>query len=105
MNDSGAHILARNMNTTPEFISKQPTGSFAISIRNSPAVSVKITPFVMEKMPRMTAGEMSKLRDKMRDKYSAPPPSDEPAPQETPEPAVDHVARAANIPGDMLRYS
>jgi hypothetical protein len=72
VNDSGAHTLARNMGTTPDFIQKQPVGSFAIALRNEPAVSIKIPHGKMEAMERRTTDEIARIRAQMREKYAVP---------------------------------
>jgi len=72
VNDAGSHLLARNMGTTPEFIAKQPLGHFAIAIRNEPALSIRIPPFVMENMPKIDDTQMKALKARMREKYAVP---------------------------------
>ncbi|MGF6428193.1 hypothetical protein [Bradyrhizobium elkanii] len=89
VNDSGAHTLARNMTTTPDFIQKQPVGSFAISLRNEPAVAIRVPHGEMEKMSRRSPAEMSEIRARMRERYAvkvaAPSPRDPPP---SPEPTI-----------------
>ena len=88
VSDANAHALARNMRTTPEFIEKQPTGSFAAYIRGMPhAVSIQVPFLVMERMARMTGVQRDQVRRDMRARYaerrrdrtaSAAPPRDPP---------------------------
>ena len=97
VNDSGAHLLARNMGTKPEFIASQPVGHFAISLRNEPAASIKIPAFVMEKMPRISDGDMAVLKHRMREKYSVRyTPTDDATPP--PEPVVVQPRRRQEPP-------
>jgi hypothetical protein len=72
VSDRDAHALARNMRTTPDFIESQSRGSFAAHVRNftSNAVSLRIPFGVLEDQERMTAGEQSALRDRMRSQYA-----------------------------------
>ncbi|MDO8878372.1 MAG: ATP-binding protein, partial [Pseudolabrys sp.] len=72
VSDRDAHALARNMRTTPDFIESQSRGSFAAYVRNftSNAVSLRIPFGVLEDQERMTAGEQSALRDRMRAQYA-----------------------------------
>lgn len=72
VSDSGAHVLARNMGTTPDFIQKQPVGSFAISLRNELATSIKIPAGAMEALPRRSATELKQIRQYMRERYAVP---------------------------------
>ena len=86
-NVTDSSILAKHMRTSPEFISDQPALSFAVFIRGSTpqAISLKVTPGLMERMERMSADEQRALQQVMRDRYavspakagprSAPPPS------------------------------
>jgi hypothetical protein len=97
VSDANAHALARNMRTTPEFIEKQPTGSFATYIRGMPnAVSIQVPFLVMEKMARMTGSQREQVRRDMRVKYaerwgerkaSAAPKADKPQDPSDTDPA------------------
>ncbi len=73
VNDSDAHALARNMQTTPEFLVNQPEQTFAASVRGitREALSLKVPFFVMEKLTRMTSEEQQQIRNTMRKRYSA----------------------------------
>lgn len=109
VNDSGAHVLARNMAATPELISKQPVGHFAIALRNNPAVSIRIPPYVMENMPRIGDGDMKVLKHKMREKYAVQYKPEQPiiiTPAPPKEPATEFPQAQAPPPpppGDSER--
>jgi hypothetical protein len=115
VNDSGAHVLARNMATTPEFISKQPVGHFAIALRNNPAVSIQFPAFVMENMDRISEDNSRALKARMREKYAVahasvpkppspapfppgPPPQPFPPPPPQPVPPMPKAAGLQQIP-------
>ena len=72
VSDRDAHALARNMRATPDFIESQSRGCFAAHVRNFSfnAVSLRIPFGVLEDQERMTNGEQSELRDRMRAQYA-----------------------------------
>ena len=90
LSDSDAHTLARNMQTTPEFLATQPERTFAASARGvtQHALSLQVPFFQLEELPRMTQREQQLLRWNMRDKYcvEAEPPR---VPPPEPTPAMD----------------
>jgi hypothetical protein len=67
-----ARRLADAMNTTPEFIREQPKGRFAAYVKGTTdhALSLEIPFFTMENMPKMSKEELTRLQDKMRDRYA-----------------------------------
>lgn len=75
LSDSDAHTLARNMHSTPEFLSAQPERAFATSVRGvtQQALSLQVPFFQLEELPRMTQQEEQLLRWDMRDRYCVPP--------------------------------
>jgi hypothetical protein len=75
LSDSDAHTLARNMHSTPEFLSTQPEKSFATSVRGvtQQALSLQVPFFQLEALPRMTQREEQMLRWDMRDRYCVAP--------------------------------
>jgi hypothetical protein len=67
-----ASMLARDMNTTVEFIMNQPKHHFALHVRdadNPKPISVIYPERNLMKMPRMTAEEQAQVRQEMREKY------------------------------------
>jgi hypothetical protein len=107
VSDANAHALARNMRTTPQFIEEQPQGSFAGYMRplTPRAVSIRIPPYVMEKLPRMSEHEQDRLRDHMRATYAEPHSTlhqvTQPSPmEEAPPPA--QTAQRLSPPGSAL---
>lgn len=72
LSDANASALARNMGTTPDFISRQPPYTYAASVRGltQSALSLSV-PFVdLTKEPHMTDSERNSVRDEMRRKYA-----------------------------------
>lgn len=89
LSDSDAHTLARNMQTTPEFLATQPERAFATSVRGVThhALSLQVPFFQLEELPRMTHRDEQLLRRDMRDRYGVeaepsriPPAAVEPEP-------------------------
>jgi len=75
LSDSDAHTLARNMQTTPDFLLSQPERAFATSIRGvtSRAVSLQFPFFLLEHQPRMNLADEQHLRAEMRLRYCVAP--------------------------------
>ncbi|PZR91720.1 MAG: hypothetical protein DLM68_03010 [Hyphomicrobiales bacterium] len=73
LTDRDAHTMARGMRTKPEFLEQQARGSFALFVRNTTthAISIKVPFGVMEAMPRMSQSDQERIRDTMRERYSA----------------------------------
>jgi hypothetical protein len=73
VSDAAAHALARDMRTTPDFILDQPAYHFAAFVRGvtDSAVSIRIPPTDMTKMPRMSAAERDLVRQSIRERYAA----------------------------------
>ena len=63
VSDKDARQLSHMLRTTPEFIERQPRGSFAAFIRNSTdeAVSLRASFGLLEKFPRMSEGEATRF--------------------------------------------
>jgi len=74
VSDKDARAFSHMLRCTPEFIESQPKGYFAASIRNftPSAVSLRIPFGRLERMPRMTAAELSRVRAAMRAQYAEP---------------------------------
>ncbi len=72
VSDKDARTLCHMLRTTPEFIERQPKGSFAASVRNVTQSAVTMTcPFGhMEQLPRMSMEERDALRDIIRERYA-----------------------------------
>jgi hypothetical protein len=72
VSDKDARQLSHMLRTTPEFIERQPRGSFAAFIRNSTDGAVALrAPFgLLEGLPRMSNEEASLLRDHLRGLYA-----------------------------------
>jgi hypothetical protein len=97
--------LARDMETTPEFLKAQRRDSaepprwtqLACYVRNftSQAVSLTIPFYVLENMPQMTLGEHRALLERNRLRVSSPPRLPEPAPSQA---AAGESARPAPPP-------
>ncbi|MCC8977577.1 ATP-binding protein [Bradyrhizobium acaciae] len=93
LSDSDAHTLARNMQTTPEFLTRQPERAFATSIRGvtGHALSLTVPFFQLEERPRMSAPDQQALQNEMRLRYCVSaeplqlPPTPEVAPALEPE--------------------
>jgi hypothetical protein len=87
LSDSDAHTLARNMQTTPDFLATQPECAFATSVRGvtQHAVSLQVPFFELEGLPRMAPDEEQFLRREMRKKYCVSPQLASPEPPQTPE--------------------
>lgn len=85
-NHRDATFMARAMNTKPEFITDQPEGHFALSVRNLThgPMSVRVPFFVMEGMDKMTDAAFEQIRTRMHERYcDAPrdPPRHDPPPR------------------------
>lgn len=94
VSDRDAHVLARELRTTPAFIQAQPKGSFAAHVRNLSPQAVSLTfPFgSLESRAAMTKEERASLRDRMRERYAVAardtePRDSEPKTQAEPDPA------------------
>jgi hypothetical protein len=85
--DEEAKKLAPDLRTTPEFLQSLPVGKFAAYVRDytQHALALDIPYHDMRKLPRMTAGEQSALREKMRVQYANPKAL--PAPRAEPQEA------------------
>ena len=72
VSDKDARQLSHMLRTTPEFIERQPRGSFAAFIRNSTDGAVALrAPFgLLESLPRMSNEETATLRDHLRSLYA-----------------------------------
>lgn len=73
VSDAAAHALARDMRTSPEFIVEQPPFHFAEQVRGvtDSALSIGIPATDMNAMPRMTANEHERVRERLRARYAA----------------------------------
>jgi hypothetical protein len=72
ISDAGAHALARDMRTTPDFILEQPPYHFAAYARgltNAGAVSIKIPLMDVQRGKRMPHRASEALRQSMRNTY------------------------------------
>jgi len=71
LSDSDAHTLARNMQTIPEFLTRQPERAFATSIRGvtGHALSLAVPFFRLEEQPRMSTPDRQALQNEMRLRY------------------------------------
>ncbi len=64
-----ARAMAAEMRCGPEYIEKQPRGSFAISLRGK-VLSYKTKLGLMEGLDHMTEEQFAEIRDEMRAKYA-----------------------------------
>lgn len=74
LSDSDAHTLARNMQTTPDFLSSQSEQTFATSIRGvtTRALSLQVPFLQLENCERMSITDEDDIREKMRLNYCVP---------------------------------
>lgn len=72
VSEKDARALAHMLRTTPEFISVQGKGQFAVSIRNmiEGAISLGFPFGYLESRPRMNAEEAAAVRSEMRERYA-----------------------------------
>jgi len=72
VSDKDARSLSHMMRCAPEFIHQQKKAHFAAFVRNltPTAVSLRIPLGHMEAMPRMTASEFERVRNKNRERYA-----------------------------------
>jgi hypothetical protein len=102
--------LARHMNSTPEFIRDQKPYHYAVSIRGSKALSLRI-PFIdMAKLPRMSDVDHECLRGEMRTRYAFKPkpaaqPTTSEAEAEVPEPSPAAPAQKVAESSEEIRPS
>jgi hypothetical protein len=100
LSDSDAHTLARNMHSTPEFLSAQPERAFATSVRGitQHALSLQVPFFQLEELPRMTQREQNFLRWDMRERYCVPPePARIASTDEEPEPIPESTTGEVQV--------
>lgn len=79
-NETDATVLAKRLNTTPEYITNQPIGTFATYIRGHTPTAIRTTfPHLMF---RADGARLADLRNRMHKQYStsihaapSPPPS------------------------------
>jgi hypothetical protein len=85
--------MARDMNTTPDFIRDQSIGSFAVFIRNPVAttLSMRFPKDALARFPYMRADEEQLVRDRIREQYARYMPMPEPddTPVEPTDPSSD----------------
>ncbi|MBI3700540.1 MAG: ATP-binding protein [Afipia sp.] len=88
LSDSDAHTLARNMQTTPEFLSSQPEQTFATSIRGVTrnALSLQVPFLQLENLERMSIEDQEDIRSRMRLNYCVPAQLPNIQPPQPPEP-------------------
>lgn len=67
--------MARDMNTVPDFIRDQKTGSFAVFVRDKmpSAISMRFPLNPLARFARMTIDERSTVRKRNREKYAGQP--------------------------------
>ena len=72
VSDKDARQLSHMLRTSPEFIERQPRGSFVAFIRHSTdeAVSLRAPFGLLENFPRMSDDETTRLRDHLRNLYA-----------------------------------
>ena len=87
--------MARDMNTTPDFIRDQTVGSFACFMRGETrsAISTYFPLNALKRFGAMTAAERSQVRDRNRTAYANPIGSSESSPQSPADEAADPGSR------------
>ena len=90
LSDSDAHTLARNMQTTPEFLSLQPEQTFATSIRGvtRSALSLQVPFLQLETLERMSIEDHNDIRARMQRNYCISAQLPNINPPHEPEPTV-----------------
>ena len=93
LSDSDAHTLARNMQTTPEFLASQPEQTFATSIRGitSRALSLQVPFLQLENLDRMSIEDEQDIRSRMRLNYCIPRPPPRIEPSSVEEPVATQI--------------
>lgn len=96
LGDSSLGTLANTMNTTPEFLRRQPPFHFAVHIRGATDTAVSLAvPYVdFSRLPQMTEAARDDVRRTMRERYAnewreAPPPAEEETESDE-EPDIDN---------------